>query len=66
MSAFTKYLVKWDDSYLAPFDFSNSVESRTHVKSSAQRFKSIRSAQLRIAKIKRFKGVINYEIQKEK
>lgn len=65
MSAFTKYLVRWDDAWLAPFEFSNSVESRTHIRSTAQRFKSIRSAQLRIAKIRRLRAITNYEIVKE-
>jgi len=62
MSEFKEYLILWEGAFIAPFSFSNSTESRTSIKAAAQRFKSIRSAQLRIAKIRKIRKITNYEI----
>jgi len=61
-----KFIVKWEGCWLAPFGFASSDESRTHDKDHAMIFHSIRSAQLRIARIRKFRPITNYEILKLK
>ena len=56
------FVVKWEDSWLADFGFSNSEESRTFVRSSAKEFKTEKAAQKRINRIRKFRRCENVEI----
>lgn len=56
------YVVKWEDCWLADFKFSNSNESRTFDRRSAKEFKTEKSAENRINRIRQFRRCENVEI----
>ncbi|MFT6835047.1 MAG: hypothetical protein ACJA0H_001081 [Francisellaceae bacterium] len=56
------FIVKWEDCWLANFGFSNSDESRTFDRKGAKKFKTEKSAENRINRIRKFRRCENVEI----
>jgi hypothetical protein len=56
------FVVKWEDCWLADFSFSDSDESRTFDRKYAKVFKTEKSAQDRVNRIRKFRRCENVEI----